>query len=149
MLCLDYCGWLLYQIWTIHILLWDITTNIKFKKNIGITSRIWHRVKWYFTCISNKWYLITVPNINKITTFFSETSQQRLENYEKIAIITQIWHRPKFYFTCISGPWYLIMVPNMKKIYQAIMEHGGVCKNRRTDWTLSYILWFHFRQSEE
>ena len=35
------------------ILVWDITTNIRFKKNIAIIIQIWHRAKWYFTCISN------------------------------------------------------------------------------------------------
>ena len=82
--------------------------------------------------MSNAWYLITVPNMNKITTFFSEISQV-LKSYEKIAIITQIWHRAKFYFTCINGPWYLIMVRNMKKIHLAIM---GECMrtDRRLDW---------------
>ena len=128
-MCLDYCGWLLYQILTKPILFWDITTNIKCKKNISITNQIWHRTKWYFTCISNKRYLITVPNMNKITTLLSEISQQKLKYYEKIAIISQSWHRSKFYSPCISGPWYLIMVPNMKKIYSAIMEE---CV--RTDW---------------
>ena len=68
------------------------------------------------------WYLITLPNMNNITTFCSEISQQTLEMYEKIAIINQIGHSAKFYFTSISGPWYLIMVPEMMKMHLAIME---------------------------
>ena len=80
-------------------------------------------------------------NMNKITTFFFEISQQTHKIYEKIAI-TQIWHRAKFYLTCISGPWYLIMVPNMNKIHPAIMEEC-VRTDWQMDWTLSYIPWFH------
>ena len=96
-------------------------------------THIWHRVKCYFTNMRNAWYLITVPNMNNITTFFSDISQQTLniKFYEKIAIITQIWHRAKFYFTSIHGSWYMIMVPNMKKIHLAIMEE---CM--RTDWEM-------------
>ena len=76
----------------IKSLLWLITVphmnninsfffKIKFKKNIGIITPIWHRAKWYFTCIGNTWYLIA-----------------------------------KWYFTCIDNTWYLITVPNMIKI---------------------------------
>ena len=60
----DYCA--KYKLFHL-ILFWDITTNIKCKKNIGIITQIWHRVKEYFTCIGNTWYLITVQNMNKIT----------------------------------------------------------------------------------
>ena len=74
--------------------------------------------------MSNAWYmyLITEPNMNKFTTFFSEISQQILKMYEQIAIITKHWHRAKFYFTHISSPWYLIIELNMKKIHPAIMK---------------------------
>ena len=47
-----------------------ITTNITSKKNIGKSTQILHRAKWYFTCISNTWYLITVSNMNKINPCF-------------------------------------------------------------------------------
>ena len=46
--------------------------------------------------------------MNKMTTFYSERSQQTLQIYEKFAIITQNWHKAKFCFTCFSGPLYLI-----------------------------------------
>ena len=35
-------------------------------KKIAIIIPIWHRDKFYFTCISGPWYLITVPNMKKI-----------------------------------------------------------------------------------
>ena len=65
-----------------HHILWDITTNAQnvFKK-VMIITQMWHSVKCYFT--GNTWYLIIVPNINKITTFFSQISQQILNLYEK------------------------------------------------------------------
>ena len=60
------------------------------------------------TSISNTWYLIIVSNMNQITTFFSQISQEILKIHEeKVAIITQML---------------LIMVPNMKKIHPATME---------------------------
>ena len=40
-------------------------------------------VPWDITSMSNAWYLITVLNINTITTFISEISQQALKIYEK------------------------------------------------------------------
>ena len=113
--------------------------HIKAMTNIAIITQIWHGAKCHFACNSNTWYLITVPDMNKIITFFSEISQQTLKICEKIAIITQMWHRAKFYFMCISSPCHLIMVPNIKKIHR---HHGGICKegltdgrrDRQTDW---------------
>ena len=106
--------------------------------------------------MSNAWYLIIVPNMNKITTFFSAISQQTLKIYEEIAIITQIWHTVKFYFMWISSLLYLIMIPNMKTIHPAIW-HGGMHEDGLTrqtymcrrmdglmDWTRSYMPWFHY-----
>ena len=65
-----------------------------------------------FNCMSNIWYMIIVPIMNKIATFFSKISQQTLKIYEKIHIITQIWHRAKFYLCALVAHgtwwWYLI-----------------------------------------
>ena len=47
-------------------------------------------------CISNTWYVITIPNMNQINKFFSELAQQTHKMYEKAALITEIWHRAKF-----------------------------------------------------
>ena len=76
-------------------LFWDIACNkhITFKRNIAIITQIWHRAKYYFTCVRNTWYLIIVPNMNKINPFFSVISQQIHKMYVKVAIITHIWHR--------------------------------------------------------
>ena len=58
-------------------------------EKVAIITKIWHRYRCYFTSMSNNtWYLIAVPNMNKITTFFSELSQQTFKLYENIAIIT-------------------------------------------------------------
>ena len=119
-------------------------------EKVALTTHIWHRAKCYFTIMSNAWYLISVPNMNKISTCFSEISQQTLKMYEEIAKITQICHRAKFYFTYMSSPWYLIMVPNnMKKIHPIIMEEcfedgwtdwlTGGWTDRLMHWTLSYF----------
>ena len=89
-------------------------------KQVAIIIQMWHRAyNCHFTSMNNAWHLITVPNMNKITTL---VSQQTLKIDEKIVIITQIWHKAKFYVIYISGTWYLIMVSNMKKIFPAIME---------------------------
>ena len=45
-------------------------------KNICIITQIWLRATCYFTCISNTWYLLTVPSMNTTNPFFSEISQQ-------------------------------------------------------------------------
>ena len=114
------------------ILFCDIATNIKFKKTIAIITQICHRSKWYFTCTSNTLYLITVPNMNKINSCFSEISHQIHKMYEKVTIITQIWHRAR-YCISMSNAWYLIIVTKMNNI----TTFGRT--DRQTDWTLSYI----------
>ena len=80
----DYCAKYEYNQ---LILLGDITTNTQ---KVTISTQIWHRAKSYFTCLSNAQYLITVPCMNKITTFFPEISQQTLQIYEKIAIFRAV-----------------------------------------------------------
>ena len=93
----------------------------------AIITQIWHRTK---SSLTIAWHLIIVPNMNKITTFFSEMSQHsKLLN--KMAMITQIWHRAKF-------PWNWIMIPNMKKFHPATMEKY-MKMDGQTDWNYSYI----------
>ena len=91
-------------------------------EKLSTINKIWQRAKCYLTIMSNASYLITVSDMTKIITFFSEISQQTLKIDEKIAIISQIWHSAKFCFTCFSSSWYQIMVPNMKEIHPVIME---------------------------
>ena len=81
-----------YEIWTksTHSFLRYHNKHTKCKKNLAIITQIWHRVKYYFTYISNTWYLITVPNRNKSNPFFSELSQQIQQMYEKLATIAII-----------------------------------------------------------
>ena len=90
------------------IIFWDITTNIAFKKYIGIITQIWHRGKKYFTCSGNTWYLLTVPNINKINPFFSDITTNT-QHVWKMAIITQMCsYRAKCCLTSMSsntGTW--------------------------------------------
>ena len=59
----------------------------KMYEKVAIITQIWHRAKHYLTSMSNAWYLIPVPNMNKIT-LSSEILQQTLKRYEKIATIT-------------------------------------------------------------
>ena len=66
--------------------------------------------------MSNTWYVITEPNVNKINPFFSIIPQQIYKMFEKQAIIIQIWHKAKCYFTGMSNTWYMITVPNLNKI---------------------------------
>ena len=55
----------------------------KMYEKIAIITQIWHRVTWYFTSMSiDAWYLITVPNMNKIT-FVSGTYHNQHLFYEK------------------------------------------------------------------
>ena len=97
-------------------------------KKVAIITQIWHRAKYYFTSMSNEWYLITVTNMTTITKFFSELSQQILQiyghNYSNLA-----WSQILFMY--ISRPWCLIIVPTMKT--NPSSHHGGMCKDRQTD----------------
>ena len=43
---------------------------------VTIITQVWHRAKCCFTSMSNAWYLITVPNMNKITTFNSQQTDR-------------------------------------------------------------------------
>ena len=43
-------------------------------EKVAIIIQIWHRAKWYLTSMGNTWCLITIPDLIKITTFFSEIS---------------------------------------------------------------------------
>ena len=47
-------------------------------EQVATITEMWHRDICYFTRMSNACYLKTVPNMNKITTFFSDISQQTL-----------------------------------------------------------------------
>ena len=49
-------------------------------EHAAIITQICHEAKCCFTSMNNAWYLITIPNMNNITTFFSEISQQRLKH---------------------------------------------------------------------
>ena len=101
-----------------------VITTLKMYEKMVIITQIWHRAKLYFRSLSNLWYLVTVPNMNKIATFFSEISQQTHKIYEKVAIITKIWHRAKRYFTstCMSNAPYLVTLPNRNKITTFLSE---------------------------
>ena len=44
-------------------------------EKLPIITQLCHTVRSYFTSISNAWYLITVLNMNRITTFFFYISQ--------------------------------------------------------------------------
>ena len=55
-------------------------------EKLAIIMGVWHQTKCNYTGMSNTWYLVTVPNMNK-TTFYP-VSQQTLKMSEKIAIIT-------------------------------------------------------------
>ena len=112
----------------IHYFLRYHNKHIKCKKNIAIITQIWHRAQCYFTYISNTWYLITVPNMNKINPFFSEISQQIHKMYEKLATITQNWQRAKCYFTFMSNTLFLIIVPDMKKTPHSLRYHNKHAK---------------------
>ena len=62
-----HCTWLLYQIYFIITTFFsDITTNTQNVWKNAIISQIWPRVEFYFTCISNPWYLITLPHMKEI-----------------------------------------------------------------------------------
>ena len=59
-------------------------------EKVTIITQIWHKAKCYSTSMSNAWYLIHVPDMNKIT-FFAEISHQTLKKLmKKVFIIIQI-----------------------------------------------------------
>ena len=75
----------------------------KILENSAIITYMSHRAKYYCTSVSKIWYLITVPNMNDINSFFYEISQQIHKMYEKVGIIIQIWQRVQCYFTSLSN----------------------------------------------
>ena len=70
---------------------------------MAVITPILHRTKYCVTCISKISYLITVPNLNKITTFFFDISQQTntSNQWKKITMLNQIWKRAKVNCMCI------------------------------------------------
>ena len=46
----------------------------KMYEQVAIITQLWYRVKYYSTSIRNTWYLIIVPKLNKISTFFYDIS---------------------------------------------------------------------------
>ena len=46
--------------------------TLKIYEKIAIITQIWHRAKFYFTCISGPWYLSMVPNMKKIHSAIME-----------------------------------------------------------------------------
>ena len=45
---------------------------------MDIKVTFWHRARAYFKYIKALWWLVTVPNMNKVNTFISEISQQSI-----------------------------------------------------------------------
>ena len=84
--------------------------------NIHVNATFWNRAKIYLTCIKHLFWLITIPNVNKINPLFSTILQQTHTILENIAVITQIMHRAKWYFTSTSKTCHMITVPHMYKI---------------------------------
>ena len=103
---------------------------------------------WYMTCINDIYYLITIPSMNKINTFFSHILQQTHQIYEKIAIIIQFGRERNSIGCALAGHgtwlWYQIW----RTIHLAIMEEYMRMARQlarhtdgQLDWTHSYILW--------
>ena len=89
---------------------------------VAIITQIWHRAKSYLASMSNTWYLITVSNINRITTFFSETPQQTHTKYEKKRQILFYMNQRR-------------MVPDYSTQYGENLSsyHGRMCEEGPTD----------------
>ena len=131
----------------IHASFCEVSQQTHMYEQVAIITQMWHGFKCLFPSISNAWYPITVPRMNKITTLVSEILEQTFKMYEKIATITQILTRSKCYFKWITSPWYLITVLNMRKIYPAIMEECARMDrqmNGLTDQARSFIRQFHY-----
>ena len=131
----SYCGRLLYQLWTKSTLSFPRYHNIHLKvlTNIALITQICHGAKCNFTCISNTWYLITVPNVNQIIPFFSEIAQQIHKVYEKVAIITQICQSQILFYVyqqpMVSdhGYWYQIWGKSIQPSWRNVQGQTNVC----------------------
>ena len=120
---------------------WGITTH---------TQHIWqgshdysNLAICYFTSMNNVWYLITVPSMNKITTFVSEISQQTLKIYGKKIHYYSNLAQSKILFYMHQWPMVLNHAPNMKNIHPVIMEECkrmDIQNDRQMDWWTGPII---------
>ena len=100
-----------------------------------------HTAKYYFIGISNMWYLITIPNLNIITLFFFEISQQTLKMYFLNGHNYIHFAQNQILFYVHQRP----IVPDHSTQYEETPYslHGGMCKDgqadSQTDRANSYI----------
>ena len=84
-------------------------TIYKIYKIIDLNATFWHRAMVYFMCIKSLLWLITVPNMNKINTFFSEISQQKHKISEKYCYnysnFNSIQQNAILYASATHGTW--------------------------------------------
>ena len=92
---------------------------------MGIISQIWHKAKCYF--IVQAWYLIIVPNMNQIITFFSDISQQTLKHCHNYSNLAQ----SQILFYMHQQP----MIPDHGTQYEEnpASHHGRMNKDRHPD----------------
>ena len=100
--------------------------------------QIWHRTRSYFIGMNNKWYMITVRNMNKICTFFqisqhSNFIKNNCHNYSNLA-----QNRILFYMHQQQP-----MVPDHGTQYEEnpSSHHGRMQEDEHVekDWTHSYF----------
>ena len=73
--------------------------------------------------IKSLWWLVTVPNMNKIHWLISDIAVKMYKNYDIVDRNATSWHRAMVYFTCIKSLLWLINVPNMNKINHYFLRY--------------------------
>ena len=111
-------------------------------QKVSIITQIWHWAECYLTKISNPLYLISVPNMDTITAFFTEMSQHStiiniLPKLLKIGI------EPHYILLASAVPgtwsWYQICRKNSKRSWRNL--RGWT--DGWTDWWTKPMSIFH------
>ena len=104
---------------------------------MSIITQIWHRTKCYFTSISNTLYLITVPHKNKITTFFSEISQQTLNLWKNCHIY---WNLAQSQISFCMHQWPMVHHHGTQYEENPSSHHGVMHEARHLDRLLDGLM---------
>ena len=87
---------------------------------------MWHRAKCYITSISNAWYLIPVPNMNKIIAFVSGISDRHLKAMTKWPQLLKCGTEP-------NSIAYAFVAHGIQYQGNLSCHLGGMCKDGQTD----------------
>ena len=100
-------------------------------EKVVIITQIWYGAKYYFIGTSNTWFLITIPNLNTFTTFFSAISQQTFKVYVQIPQIVKYGTEPNSVLRTSAA--YMVLDQGSKYEENSSSHHGGMCEDGQMD----------------